>query len=174
MQIAGTMTERRTKRQWDRKRENITDWHDNLKNNIQRRRWFWNCVFWPQRDHTCWCSSLLKLRANWNWLSSSRSSVAGVCWTGCVVEDRGWSAKTFWDVPKDNKMVLLVKPSLPRPVGMSPYWTKRRDVDVSETKGWSCIWLATGESVLLLRRWAEEWVNAVHAQRFGLWTEMRV
>lgn len=43
--------------------------------------------------------------------------------------------KRFWDVPKDNKMVLLVKPRLPRPVAMSPYWTKRTDVDVSETKG---------------------------------------
>lgn len=42
------------------------------------------------RNPTCWCSSLLRLRANWSWLSSSISSVAGGRWTvGVCVDRRG-------------------------------------------------------------------------------------
>lgn len=43
-----------------------------------------------QRNPTCWCSSLLRLRANWSWVSSSISTAGGARWTGCEgVNERG-------------------------------------------------------------------------------------
>lgn len=45
---------------------------------------------------TCWCSSLLRLKANCSWLSSSSSRGGGAGWAGCGGVDRGGKLRSVF------------------------------------------------------------------------------